>query len=70
MLWISSPESSNIVRFGYDSANRTLYVEFKSGGTYRYFDVPQNVFDQMKAASSKGQFLAQSVKGAYRYARA
>jgi len=69
MIWIDSPESSNITRFGYDDGNQVLFIEFKNGGVYQYFDVPQNVFDQMKAASSKGQFLAQVVKGAYRYAR-
>ena len=69
MNWIESPESSNIARFGYDDANQVLFVEFKNGGVYQYFDVPQNVFEQMKTAPSKGQFLAQSIKGTYRYAR-
>lgn len=69
MNWIDSPESSTINRFGYDDASQVLAVEFKSGSTYQYFDVPSNVFEQMKSASSKGQFLAQNIKGAYRYAR-
>ena len=70
MNWIDTPESSNIARFAYDSTSRILAVEFLKGGTYNYFDVPDAVFEQMKAAPSKGQFLAQSIKGAYRYARA
>ena len=69
MNWIDTPESSNISRFGYDENNRVLGVEFKSGGVYHYFDVPEAVFAQMKNASSKGQFLAQNIKGAFRYAR-
>jgi hypothetical protein len=69
MEWIETPESSNITRFGYDEPNQVLSVEFKSGATYGYFDVPQSVFEQMKVASSKGQFLAQNLKGVYRYAR-
>ncbi|MEK7992724.1 MAG: KTSC domain-containing protein [Planctomycetota bacterium] len=69
MEWVPSPESSNIVRFGYEAANQELFVEFKRGGVYQYFDVPQTIFDQMKAAPSKGSFLAQMVKGRYRYAR-
>ena len=69
MNWIDSPSSSNITRFGYDDATQVLYVEFKNGSVYQYFDIPENVFEQMKAASSKGQFLAQNIKGAYRYAR-
>lgn len=69
MQWIESPESSNISRFGYTPETSTLTVEFKNGGVYEYFDVPTVVFEQMQAASSKGQFLAQSIKGHYRYAR-
>ena len=69
MNWIDSPSSSNITRFRYDDATQVLYVEFKNGSVYQYFDIPENVFEQMKAASSKGQFLAQNIKGAYRYAR-
>lgn len=69
MNWIETPESSNIARFGYDDANQILTVEFNHGGTYNYYDVPSMVFEQMKAASSRGQFLARSIKGVYRYAR-
>jgi len=69
MNWIESPESSSISRFGYDDAIQVLFVEFKNGSVYQYFDVPEPVFEQMKSAPSKGQFLAQVIKGAYRYAR-
>lgn len=69
MNWIDTPESSNITRFSYDEDGQILTVEFKNGGTYNYFDVPGVIFEQMKSAPSKGQFLAQSVKGVYRYAR-
>ena len=69
MSWINTPESSNIAGFEYDNQSHVLTVEFKNGGKYNYYDVPGIVFEQMKAASSKGQFLAQNIKGAYRYAR-
>ena len=70
MIWVDTPESSNIARFGYDEGSSILVVEFKNGGTYNYYDVTQAVFEQMRNASSKGQFLAQNIKGRYRYARA
>jgi hypothetical protein len=70
MSWIATPESSNIAGFDYIKERKLLIVEFKNGGRYNYYDVPQAVFERMKAAPSKGQFLAQNVKGAYRYARA
>lgn len=69
MNWIETPESSNISRIGYDEDSQVLYVEFKNGSTYQYFDVPETVFEQMKAAPSKGSFVAQVLKGTYRYAR-
>lgn len=69
MNWIETPDSSNIARYLYNPKEHVLTVEFRNGGTYDYYDVPQAVFDHMKAAPSKGQFLAQNVKGRYRYAR-
>jgi len=70
MDWIETPESSNIARFSYDDTSYVLKVEFKNGGLYDYFDVPQHIFEGMRSAPSKGQYLAQQIKGAYRYARA
>lgn len=69
MSWIETPDSSNIARFRYASEAQVLTVEFKNGGRYEYYDVPESVFDQMKGASSKGQFLAQNIKGRFRYAK-
>ncbi len=70
MAWIATPESSNIAGFDYVKDRQVLIVEFKHGGRYNYFDVPEVEFERMKAAASKGRFLAQEVKGRYRYARA
>ena len=70
MEWIDSPESSNISGYGYDEDSHVLTIEFKHGGRYNYYDVPGNIFAQMKNAASKGQFHAQYIKNAYRYARA
>ena len=69
MNWIEA-NSSNIARYAYELESYVLSVEFINGGTYNYFDVPETVFEQMQAAPSKGQFLAQQIKGSYRYARA
>jgi len=68
--WIDTSESSTIARIGYDDDVQTLTVEFKNGGTYNYFDVPSQVFEGFRSAASKGQYLAQQIKGTYRYARA
>lgn len=70
MSWIATPESSNIAGFDYVKERRMLIVEFRNSTRYNYYDVPESVFERMKAAPSKGQFLAQNIKGVYRYARA
>jgi hypothetical protein len=64
-----TPESSTIVRVTYDSEQQILKVEFKNGD-YVYYDVPEYVFEGMRNAPSKGQYLAQEIKGRYRYSRA
>ena len=69
MNWIATPDSSNIERFAYDQNASVLFIEFKKGGAYQYFDVPVDVFEAMRVAASKGQYFAQSVKGVFRYAR-
>jgi hypothetical protein len=69
MEWNETPESSNIAGFGYDGASCVLTVEFKNGSKYDYYDVPNHVYESMKVATSKGQFLAHSIKGNFRYAR-
>lgn len=62
-------ESSNISSIGYHENSQTLEIEFHSGAVYQYFDVPSAVYEQMMAADSKGQFLAQHIKGNYRYVK-
>ncbi len=69
MEWIETPESSNISKFAYEDGSCTLFVEFKKGGAYQYFDVPRPVFDAMLSALSKGEFFGQNVRGVFRYSR-
>lgn len=68
MNWIAV-DSSTISRMAYDEARKVLSVEFKNGSRYEYYDLPAHLFQQMRAAASKGQFLSANIKGRYRYAR-
>lgn len=61
--------SSNVASIGYDPASKTLEVAFNNGSVYQYYNVPQGVFDQFKAAPSKKQFLAYHIKDSFPYAR-
>ena len=62
-------DSSNISSIGFDEDSSTLEVEFHSGAVYQYFDVPLAVYEGFIEADSKGQYLAQHIKGYYRYVK-
>ena len=60
-------DSSNIERIGYDSNSGTLRIEFKSNRTYDYSNVPENVFNELRNASSVGGYHARNIKNFYPY---
>lgn len=62
--------SSNLRSVGYDVTTQTLEIEFHSGGVYRYFGVPQGVYQGLMQAGSKGSYFADFIKGHYAWARA
>ena len=61
--------SSNVASIGYDEDSSTLEIEFNNGATYQYFDVPVNVFTELRDADSVGGYLAARIKGTYRYSK-
>jgi hypothetical protein len=63
-------DSSLIKAIGYDKEKGELIVQFKKGGEkYRYQDVPENVWEQFKAAESTGKFFLANIKGAFGYTK-
>jgi hypothetical protein len=48
---------------GYDATAEELEVVFNSGKTYRYTGVPQEVYDDLLAAASKGQYMRTCIIG-------
>lgn len=71
MAWkeFSPFTSSNLASVRYDSEQSLLEVEFLNGGRYHYYDVPEQIAQSFEQAESKGVFLAQSIKGHFRYSR-
>ena len=62
----STPESSCFSEIGYDSRNEVLVVTFwDSGSSYAYYDVPEEVWDDLCSAKSKGGFYNSDIKGEY-----
>ena len=55
--------SSVIERMSYNARRRVLTIVFRDGrGTYRYFDVPAEVWAAFQAAASKGTYLNETFK--------
>jgi hypothetical protein len=60
-------DSSAIARGAYDMDARTLDLWYKGGDRYRYFGVPEPVFDALLAAASAGEFVNREIKPRYRF---
>ena len=69
MITMQAVKSSTIRAIGYDGADRTLRVEFNSGGLYNYKDVPRASYDAMMAAESVGKFFAANIKPHFKFER-
>ena len=61
--------SSNVTAVGWeadpDGDAGTLEVEFHSGHVYQYDRVPEEVFEELRGASSVGKFMNQRIIGTY-----
>lgn len=57
--------SSTILSAGYEVAAETLEIEFKSGGIYQYYNVPEAVYQNFMASDSKGKFHNVYIKNSF-----
>jgi predicted RNase H-like HicB family nuclease len=67
MVQLEPVDSSMLAATGYDPDTRTLVVLFNSGKAYQYYDVPQEDYEALMAASSKGKYMHAHVLGYYPY---
>ena len=54
---------------GYDAKTQHLQVNFKSGETYDYFNVPPPAHQELMFAKSKGKFLDDVIRPRFRHVR-
>ena len=57
--------SSYIDAVAYNEDINELRVQFKSGATWRYMDVPQSVHVSLLMAESTGKYFAKEVRGVF-----
>lgn len=61
--------SSVIRKYFYKPELEILRIIYFSGAVYDYLDVPQEVFDEFRAAFSKGTYLNKKIKPFFKYAK-
>ncbi|MES2690991.1 MAG: KTSC domain-containing protein [Bacteroidota bacterium] len=67
-FWHSPGMPSSVIKhMSYNSTSHTLRITYVSGTVYDYKDVPEAVFDEMKKASSRGEYLNHVIKKKYHY---
>lgn len=59
--------SSNLASVGYNSEEHVLEIEFNGGGVYRYYGVPQNVYEGLINAPSHGKYFHRNIRDEYDY---
>jgi hypothetical protein len=61
---------SRVIRsYRYDTSDQHLDMVFVSGRHYRYHDVPEEIYRQMRTAFSKGEFFNARIRDRFRYTR-
>lgn len=62
-------DSSNLEWIAYDKKNSELYIQFHSGGLYKYMNVPENIFNGLLSAGSHGRYFWMKIRDKYDYAK-
>jgi hypothetical protein len=57
--------SSSLAAVGFDASVNELYVAFRNGSLYRYFQVPASVHRALLAAPSIGRSFNETVRDRY-----
>jgi hypothetical protein len=60
-------QSSVMTFVKYDDEARELDITFTSGKTYRYREVPVEIYDGLLEAESKGEFFNDNIKDVFVY---
>ena len=56
-----------ILAVGYENSSKVLEIDFRrSSRVYRYFEVPEFLYQGLLAARSKGQFFTTRIAGRFR----
>ena len=62
-------ESEMFVSAAYDAKSRILYLRFRSGDVYRYFDFPGGQYKSFLKAESHGRYFLNHIRDQFRFER-
>lgn len=62
-------ESKCVANVDYDPESLVLTIEFQARGTYRYTEVPLDVFVDFSTAGSQGKYFNNYIRDQYSYER-
>lgn len=65
VIQLTTLRSNMLYAAGYDAERRVLDVVFKSGGVYRYYDVPPQIYAGLLKAPSVGRYMWDHVLRSY-----
>ena len=51
----------------YDAGNQILWLRFRSGDVYRYFDFPRQQYRELLEAESRGRYFLSYIRNQFRY---
>jgi KTSC domain-containing protein len=68
MTW-QSLESKLLEASAYDAEKHILYLRFRSGEVYRYFEFPDGQYQNFLDAESRGRYFLSHIRNQFRYER-
>ena len=62
-------ESKLLTSSAYDDGKHILYLRFRSGEVYRYFEFPEEQYREFLDAESRGRYFLSNIRNRFRYQR-
>ncbi len=68
MDWLTL-DSKMLASVAYDPKKKILYLRFRTGDVYRYFDFPAQDYREFLDAASRGKYFLANIRDQFRYER-
>ena len=68
-LYSSNSPLLCITSSAYDDGKHILYLRFRRGEVYRYFEFPEQQYRELLDAESRGRYFLSHIRNQFRYER-